>query len=489
MQLVKDLLYKAGITDIKGGTADKVDAVCFNSAEVGADSMFVAVKGTRTDGHLYIESAIDKGATVVVCEMLPEKLRDGVMYVKVQDSANALGFIASNFYQNPSERIALVGITGTNGKTTTATLLYRLFTGLGYKAGLLSTIRNYIGDKESPATHTTPDPVALHRALREMVDKGCTHCFMEVSSHALHQKRIAGLHFAGGIFTNISHDHLDYHKTFDAYIRAKQQFFTGLAGDSFALINADDRNAKVMVQASQARKVSYGLKSMCDTKGRIVENTFAGLMMNIDGLEVSCRLTGTFNAYNLLAVYATARLLDVDKQDALREISRLQTVSGRFEHIVSDNHITGIVDYAHTPDALLNVLNTIKDIRTGNEQVITVVGCGGDRDTRKRPVMARIATELSDKVILTSDNPRSEDPMEIIREMQTGVPAQHYKKILAVADRREAIRTACSIARADDIILLAGKGHEKYQEVKGKKLPFDDMQVLTDCFDEIINSE
>jgi UDP-N-acetylmuramoyl-L-alanyl-D-glutamate--2,6-diaminopimelate ligase len=331
--------------------------------------------------------------------------------------------------------------------------------------------------------------VAIQRLLREMVDRGCTHCFMEVSSHAIDQKRIAGLHFTGGIFTNISHDHLDYHKTFEAYIRAKQRFFTDLGSDAFALVNADDRNAKIMVQASPARKRTYGLRSMCDTSGKIVENSFAGLMMNIDGLEVSCRLTGTFNAYNLLAVYATARLLGIEKQDALRELSKLQTVPGRFEHLVSDNHITGIVDYAHTPDALLNVLHTVKDIRTGNEQVITVVGCGGDRDTGKRPVMARIASELSDKVILTSDNPRSEDPMEIIRQMQTGVPAQHYKKILSVADRREAIRTACSIAKPGDIILVAGKGHEKYQEVKGHKLPFDDMQVLAACFDEIINSE
>jgi len=488
MPLVRDLLYKSGITDIQGKTVASVDTVCFSSNQAGPGSLFVAVRGTKTDGHRYIGDAVEKGACVIVCEQTPAEQDTGVMYVQVKDSASALGHIASNFFNNPSDKLKLTGVTGTNGKTTTTTLLHRMFRDLGYHTGLIGTIRNLIDELEQPATHTTPDPIALNRLLADMVAAGCTHCFMEVSSHAVHQKRIAGLSFAGGVLTNISHDHLDYHETFDAYLKAKQAFFTALGRDRFALVNADDRNARVMLQHCSASHHTYSLRSMSDTRGRIMENSLSGLLMNIDGTEVSCRLTGTFNAYNLLAAYATARLLGIERQDALKAVSRLEPVEGRFQHVVSANKITGIVDYAHTPDALLNVLRTLSDIRTGNESVITVVGCGGDRDRQKRPVMAKIACELSDKVILTSDNPRSEDPMEIIRQMQSGVPPQHYRKVLAIVDRREAIRTACSLAVPGDLILVAGKGHEKYQEEGGRRTPFDDLQVLQETFDEMINA-
>jgi len=488
MALLKDILYKAGITDIKGKTITAVDAVTFSSGNAAPGSLFVAVKGAATDGHQFISHAVEKGASVIVCENFPETLTSGVMYVQVKNSAVALGHIAANFFGNPSERIMLTGITGTNGKTTVATLLHRLFMNSGKKAGLISTVRNLVGEKIFPASHTTPDPIVINRLLSEMVNAGCSHCFMEVSSHAVAQHRISGLKFAGGVFTNITHDHLDYHKTFEAYLKAKRDFFDSLGSDAFALTNIDDRNGKVMVQNTKAQVKTYSLRSMSDYRCRIVENTFTGLLLNIDNMEVWCRLNGGFNAYNLLAVYAVSSLLSINSNEILTQLSRLEPVDGRFEQVISSNKIIGIVDYAHTPDALQNVLGTIKEIRSGNEQVITVVGCGGNRDAAKRPMMSKIACEWSDKVILTSDNPRREDPMEIIRQMQEGVPAQHYKKVLSIVDRREAIRTACTIAKSGDIILVAGKGHEKYQEIGGERFPFDDKQVLQESFDEMINS-
>lgn len=488
MQILKDILYKSGIIDVVGRTDLTINSICFNSSLCEQGSLFIAVKGTQTDGHKFIKSAIEKGAVAVVCETLPEEMLGGITYVRVKDSNIALAYIASNFYSNPSEKLKLIGVTGTNGKTTIATLLHKLFTNLGYKAGLISTIQNIINDKTIASTHTTPDPITLNRLMAQMVLEECAYCFMEVSSHAVAQHRIDGLKFTGGIFTNITHDHLDYHQTFDNYLKAKKSFFDSLSSGAFAIINTDDRNARVMVQNTSASIKTFGMKSMSDFKCRIIENNFSGLLLNIDGHEVSCRLIGSFNASNLLAIYACAVTLGIDRLNALREISTLESVEGRFEYITSSNKIIGIVDYAHTPDALQNVLDTIKDIRTGNETVITVIGCGGDRDVSKRPVMAQIACDNSNKVILTSDNPRSEDPMEIIRQMQAGVLPQHYKKVLSIVDRREAIRTACTIAKQHDIILVAGKGHEKYQEIKGVKYPFDDKKILQESFDAIINS-
>jgi UDP-N-acetylmuramoyl-L-alanyl-D-glutamate--2,6-diaminopimelate ligase len=444
--------------------------------------LFVAIRGTQVDAHQYIPQAVEAGAVAIVCEELPAEIKPGVTYVRVSDSQQALGQIASNFFDNPSSKLQLVGVTGTNGKTTTATLLFELFRKLGYSCGLISTVENRINGEVIPSTHTTPDPVKLNGLLNLMVRENCTHCFMEVSSHAVAQRRVAGLSFRGGIFTNITHDHLDYHKTFDEYIRAKKGFFDMLGEDAFAVYNSDDRNGKIMVQNCKAEIVSFGLKTMADFRCKIVENTFSGLLLNIESNEVHCRLIGSFNAYNITGVYAAAVMMGEDKLNVLTAISSLGAVEGRFEYLISGNKVTGIVDYAHTPDALLNVLNTIKDLRTGNEQVITVIGCGGDRDKAKRPVMTKIACDMSDKVVLTSDNPRSEDPEKIIEEMKAGVQPQHYRKALSVTDRREAIKVACSLANPGDIILVAGKGHEKYQEVKGIKQPFDDKQVLEESF-------
>ncbi|MDQ3049752.1 MAG: UDP-N-acetylmuramoyl-L-alanyl-D-glutamate--2,6-diaminopimelate ligase [Bacteroidota bacterium] len=482
MKPLKEILYKAGLLEVIGSTSVEVDAIVFNSAEVVKGSLFVAVRGTKADGHDYILKAVTAGAAAVVCEEFPKTIRQGITYVKVTDSALALSVISGNFYDNPSSSLKLVGITGTNGKTTSVTLLFHLFRKLGYRCGLLSTVQNQINEEIYPATHTTPDPVKLNALLSTMVRENCEYCFMEVSSHAIVQQRVAGLTFTGGVFTNITHDHLDYHKTFDEYIRAKKGFFDQLGSEAFAIYNADDRNGKVMIQNCKAIKKSFALKSMADFRCRIIENTFSGLLLNIDSNEVLCRLIGTFNAYNITGVYATAIMLGEESLQVLTAISSLGSVEGRFEYVVSGNHIMGIVDYAHTPDALQNVLRTIKDIRTGNEKVITVIGCGGDRDAAKRPVMAKIACEMSDKVILTSDNPRSEDPERIIEEMKSGVQPQHFKKALAVTDRKEALKVACSLAKSGDIILVAGKGHEKYQEIKGVKYPFDDKQVLEDSF-------
>src|ERR1035437_6610021 len=478
MKLLKDILYKVGLTEVIGSTNISITAISFDSRKIEKDSLFVAVKGTLSDGHKYIDDTITKGAVAILCEELPQNINDKITYIKVKDTTSALGIIASNFYGNPSESLLLVGITGTNGKTTTVTLLFDLFRKLGYKVGLLSTVKNQINNDIIPATHTTPDAIQLNALLRQMLDKGCTHCFMEVSSHAIVQKRISGIHFAGAVFTNITHDHLDYHKTFAEYIKAKKGFFDMLSSDAFALTNKDDANADIMVQNTKATKKTYSLRAMADFRCKVVENQFSGLLLNIDNNEVWSKLIGNFNAYNLLAVYATAVLLKEDKTNVLTTLSTLNSVEGRFQYVRAENGIIGIVDYAHTPDALMNVLKTINDIRTGNEEVITLVGCGGDRDAAKRPVMAKIACDLSNKVILTSDNPRSEEPDAIIKQMQKGVDAVNYKKTLSITDRREAIKTACSIAKAGDIILIAGKGHEKYQEIKGVKHSFDDMLVL-----------
>mgnify|MGYP002780822394 CR=1 FL=1 len=471
-------MYKVRLEEISGSTHVAIASVAFDSRRVKKDTLFVATRGTAADGHDYISKAIESGAIAVVCEELPEQRDERVSYVKVTDSSYALGIIACNFYENPSEKIRIVGVTGTNGKTTTVTLLFNLFRSLGYSVGLLSTVQNKINNTVIPSTHTTPDALSLNELLNTMVEQGCEYAFMEVSSHAVAQNRIAGIQFAGAVFTNITHDHLDYHKTFSEYIKAKKGFFDMLPSTAFALINKDDKNGPVMLQNTRAAKHTYGLRTLADFKCRIVENHLNGLLLNIDNQELWVKLIGTFNAYNVLAVYATALLLKQDKTNTLTTLSNLNSVEGRFQYIKSTGGMIGIVDYAHTPDALKNVLETIKDIRTGNEQVITVVGCGGDRDAAKRPVMAAIACEYSNKVILTSDNPRSEDPEEILNQMQKGIMPHDAKKTLRITDRKEAIKAACSMAAKGDIVLIAGKGHEKYQEIKGVKHVFDDMEIL-----------
>ncbi|HET6245581.1 MAG: UDP-N-acetylmuramoyl-L-alanyl-D-glutamate--2,6-diaminopimelate ligase [Bacteroidetes bacterium] len=482
MKLLKDILYKAGLIDVAGSTNIAISSVAFDSRTVERDGLFVAVVGVNVDGHHFIDQAIAKGAVAVVCQEMPSELKPKISYIKVKDAALALSYIASNFYDNPSSSLNVIGVTGTNGKTTTVTLLYNLFLELGHKTGLLSTVVNKIGKETIEATHTTPDALQLNALLRKMVDSGCKYCFMEISSHAIVQHRTTGLTFAGGIFTNITHDHLDYHKTFDEYIKAKKGFFDMLPENAFALINRDDKHSGVMVQNSKARKKTYSLFAGGDYKAKIIESQLSGMMLNIDGQELWVKLIGSFNAYNVLAVYGTAMLLNQDKLKVMTAISALESVEGRFEYLKSKNNITAVVDYAHTPDALLNVLKTIKEIRTGNEQVITVVGCGGDRDAAKRPLMAEIACDFSDKVILTSDNPRSEEPDAIISDMKKGINAVNFKKALAITDRKEAIKTACTFAKPGDIILVAGKGHEKYQEIKGIKHPFDDLEVIKDTF-------
>ena len=479
MKLLKDILYRAGIEEVIGSTNVAIENVCIDSRQAKKFSVFIAVNGTLSDGHDFIEQAIKQGALAIVCEVLPTKLLKEVNYIQVKNSRLAAGMIASNFYGSPSESLKLVGVTGTNGKTTTATLLYELFVALGYKVGLISTVRNLINGVEVTATHTTPDPINLNKLLAEMVDAGCEFCFMEVSSHALHQHRVAGLDFAGAIFTNITHDHLDYHETFSNYIAAKKMLFDGLSSKAFALINVDDKNGEVMVQNTKAKVVTYGLKSMADRKAKILENNLTGLILNIDGQEVITRLIGSFNAYNILSVFGAAIELKEEKLQILTTLSNLHSPEGRFQFFKTPNNILGIVDYAHTPDALENVLSTIHELRTGNEKLVTLVGCGGDRDKTKRPEMARIAAEGSDKVILTSDNPRSEDAQQIIEDMKKGLDPVTVRKTVTILDRAEAIRTACMLAQPGDIILVAGKGHEKYQDIKGVKMPFDDMEILT----------
>ncbi len=458
--------------------------VQIDSRQVKEGSLFIAVKGSAVDGHRFIQKAIEQGAVAVVCETLPAEQLEGITYVQTASSAEAAGLIAHNFYDQPTASVQLVGVTGTNGKTTVATLLYKLFTALGYECGLVSTVENVIAGNVVPATHTTPDAVSLNKLLKQMKDAGCSHVFMEVSSHAVHQRRIAGLHFAGGIFSNITHDHLDYHKTFDEYIKAKKAFFDTLPADAFAITNIDDKRGLVMLQNTAAHKYSYSLRTAADFKGKILENSLTGLVMMVNDQEVHFRLIGEFNAYNLLAVYGAAVCLGEDKQQVLQALSNLSGAEGRFDYIISPKEkVIGIVDYAHTPDALLNVLATIKKLRTGDEQVITVVGCGGDRDKTKRPVMAEVACEHSDKVIFTSDNPRSEDPLAILNDMETGLNTAARRKALSIADRKQAIKTAISMAGPDDIVLIAGKGHEKYQEINGVKHHFDDKEVLQEMFE------
>jgi len=476
MQL-QDILYGITITNLVGQTNREVGVLTFDSRQVSNDAVFFAIKGTLSDGHTYINSVVAAGVPVVVCEQVPDDVVEGVTYIQVANSSVALGKMAANFYGNPSAKLQLVGITGTNGKTTIATLLFKLFRELGYKVGLISTVENHINDRIVPATHTTPNPVALNALLQDMVDAGCDYCFMEVSSHAVVQHRIEGLNFAGGVFSNITHDHLDFHKTFDNYIKAKKAFFDVLPASAFALTNLDDKNGMVMLQNTKATKKTYALKQLADFKAKILENSFNGLHLDIDHADVFFKLIGSFNAYNLLAVYGTAMLLGQDQLTVLTTLSNLTGAEGRFDYIVS-NGVIGIVDYAHTPDAVQNVLNTVQDIRKGTEQVITIIGCGGDRDKTKRPIMAQVACDWSDKVILTSDNPRTENPQTIVEEMEKGVSPTNRRKTLSIVDRREAIKTACHLAKPGDIILLAGKGHEKYQEINGVRYHFDDKEVL-----------
>ncbi|WP_231490212.1 UDP-N-acetylmuramoyl-L-alanyl-D-glutamate--2,6-diaminopimelate ligase [Pedobacter sp. Leaf170] len=481
MQL-QDLLYGVTIKELVGKTDREIAALNFDSRKVAKDDVFFAIVGTAADGHQYISQTVSQGAAVIICENLPEIEDYSVTYVKVDNTSVALGIMAGNFYGNPSKELKLVGITGTNGKTTIATILYKLFKDLGYKTGLISTVENFVNNTVVPSTHTTPNPVALNHLLKDMVDAGCDYCFMEVSSHAVSQHRIEGLTFSGGVFSNLTHDHLDFHKTFDAYLKAKKTFFDMLPKSAFALTNIDDKNGMVMLQNTKAHKKTYALKQLADFKAKIVENGFAGLHLDIDNEDVYFKLIGSFNAYNLLAVYGTAILLEQDKLKVLTLLSRLTGAEGRFDYIVSDDKIIGIVDYAHTPDAVQNVLNTIADIRKGNEQVITVIGCGGDRDKTKRPIMAQVACDWSDKVILTSDNPRTENPQSIIDDMEVGVSPSNKRKTLSILDRKEAIKTACHLAQSGDIILIAGKGHEKYQEINGVRNHFDDKEILLEQF-------
>ena len=485
MPLLKNILYGVSLEQVIGSTEIEVNALQIDSRKVSAGDCFIAIKGTAVDGHIFISKCIEQGVRSIVCEEIPAELTENVIYIKVQNSSKALGIIAGNFYDNPSSKMKVVGITGTNGKTSTATLLFGLFRSLGKNIGLLSTVQNQINDEIIPSTHTTPDAINLHKLLKQMADAGCEYCFMEVSSHAIDQNRIEGLKFTGGVFTNITHDHLDYHKTFEHYLKTKRRFFDELSPTAFALTNGDDRNGSIMLQNTKAKRYTYSLKSPSDYKTKIIENSVMGLQLEMDGVEMHTRLIGEFNAYNLTAVYATASLLGIEKQECLTILSSLTPPEGRFDQIISAKEkIVGIVDYAHTPDALKNVLQTINAVRNGNETVITVVGCGGDRDLAKRPIMAEIACKFSNKVILTSDNPRSEEPDEILKQMNTGVPVSDKKKVLTITDRREAIKTAVMFAQKGDIILLAGKGHEKYQEIKGVKIHFDDKEELKGMFEE-----
>ncbi len=473
-----DILQDIEILETFGDMNIEITSIEFDSRKAGEGSLFTAIKGTKTDGHKYLPDVEKSGAKAIVCEYLPASLDKSITYIKVKNSSEAFGVMASNFFGNPSRKLKLVGVTGTNGKTTVTTLLYDLYTGLGYYAGLLSTIKIRIGEKTVGATHTTPDALQINKLLKQMVDEGCSHCFMEVSSHSIDQNRIAGLHFAGGVFTNITHDHLDYHKTFEEYLRVKKRFFDELHDTAFALSNIDDKNGRVMMQNTKAAVKTYSLSRPADFRAKIIESSFEGMQLVIDGEEFWTKLVGRFNVYNLLAVYASAILLGENKQEILTTLSTEGAVEGRFDFIRSQNNIYGIVDYAHTPDALKNVLDTINSIRTGNEELITVVGAGGDRDKAKRPVMAEVAAVKSSKVILTSDNPRSEDPEEIVRQMEKGVGGENYMKVFSIINRREAIKTACALAKPGDIILVAGKGHEKYQEIKGVRHHFDDKELI-----------
>ncbi|MFZ6024788.1 MAG: UDP-N-acetylmuramoyl-L-alanyl-D-glutamate--2,6-diaminopimelate ligase [Bacteroidota bacterium] len=482
MTKLQDILYRVHLKQVHGSTDITVTGIQIDSRKLEKGNVFVAIKGTLSDGHVFIDKAVASGATAIVCETMPASLQDGITYLEVADSQEAVAYMAHQFYDEPSLKVKLVGVTGTNGKTTIATVLFKLFTRLGYKCGLISTVQNQVGDEIIPSTHTTPDAVSLNVLLKLMADAGCSHVFMECSSHAIHQHRITGLQFTGALFSNITHDHLDYHKTFDEYIRVKKSFFDHLPASAFAISNADDKRGEVMLQNTQASKYMYSLKTMAAFKGKILENALTGLIMMVNDKEVHFRLIGEFNAYNLLAVYGAAVCLGEDSEEVLTALSMLSGAEGRFDYVISGGLIIGIVDYAHTPDALENVLMTIKKLRKGHEQVITVVGCGGDRDKTKRPVMAQTACDLSDRVILTSDNPRTEEPEAILKDMEMGLSSSAKRKYISITDRKEAIRTAVSYAGPEDIILVAGKGHEKYQDIKGVKYPFDDKQVLLEMF-------
>jgi UDP-N-acetylmuramoyl-L-alanyl-D-glutamate--2,6-diaminopimelate ligase len=483
--ILKELLYKVAIEVVHGSTDVAVEAIDFDSRKIAVNTVFVAIRGTVSNGHDFIDKAISQGATAVICDALPANLLPQITYVKVKDTNVALALMAANFYNNPSQKLQLVGITGTNGKTTIASLLYQLFKKAGYKVGLLSTVKIMVDEVEYKATHTTPDSLTINYYLDKMIGEGCAYCFMEVSSHGIHQKRTEGLQFVGGVFTNLSHDHLDYHASFAEYRDVKKSFFDNLTKTAFALSNIDDKNGEVMMQNTKARKLSYALKTYADYKAIIIENQLSGLLLKINEQEVWVKLIGTFNAYNLLAIYGVAIELGIEKLEALRLLSELESVSGRFQFIVSNQKITAIVDYAHTPDALENVLQTINTIRTKNEQLITIIGCGGDRDKTKRPVMANIASEMSDKAILTSDNPRGENPEVIIQEMEAGITPVNYKKFVSITDRKQAIKTACQLAKPNDIILIAGKGHETYQEINGVRHDFDDMKIVKEILEQL----
>ena len=485
MKQLKDILYKVSIEAIKGNTYQQVADLVLDSRKAQQQSLFVALKGVQSDGHDYIDIAIENGAMVVVCENFPTQINQEITYIKVADSHLALAIMADNFYGHPSQKLKLIGITGTNGKTTTATLSHQLFTQLGYKVGLISTVKILIGKKEFEATHTTPDAITINQYLNQMVEDGCEFCFMEVSSHGIEQKRTEGLSFKAGVFTNLSHDHLDYHKTFVAYRDVKKKFFDQLPKDAFAITNADDKNGMFMLQNTAARKKTYALANVADYQVKVLERQLDGMLLTINQKEVWVKLIGTFNASNILAIYATAIELGMDENEVLLHLSTLESVSGRFEYIVSPGQLTVIADYAHTPDALENVLKTIKEIRTRNEQVITVIGCGGDRDKTKRPLMGKIASEMSDQVIFTSDNPRFEDPHDILDEIETGVEPQNARKVLTIENRRQAIKTAIKMANPNDIILIAGKGHETYQDIKGVKHHFGDLEEAQNFLNEL----
>ena len=485
MKALQNILVGVKLREVVGATQQEITGLQIDSRKITPGAAFVAIKGAQSDGNDFIQKAIENGATVIIGEQKPVELNPAITYIIVENAQEAVAIMAHQFYDEPSTKLKLVGVTGTNGKTTVATLLFKLFNELGYTCGLISTIENHIGKTIVPSTHTTPDPIQLNALLHQMVEAGCTHVFMEVSSHAIHQHRITGLHFVGGAFTNITHDHLDYHQTFEAYLEVKKAFFNQLPSSSFALTNLDDKNGAKMVLNTKAKKITYALHAPANYKGKILENLLSGLVMNINDIEVHCRLIGTFNAYNLLAVYGIAIELGEQPQEVLVILSALTGAEGRFDYIVSQENIIGIVDYAHTPDALENVLTTIAKLRKGNETVITVVGCGGDRDKTKRPIMAQVACDLSNKVFFTSDNPRSEDPNEIIKDMEQGLSSAAKRKYINIVDRKEAIKAAISFAKAGDIILIAGKGHEKYQDVKGVKHDFDDKQILENLFKEL----
>ena len=483
MVKLQDILYKVHLKQVHGSTDIDIAAIEIDSRKVSARCIFVAIRGAKSDGHHFIEKAVSSGAVAIVCEEMPASFSDSVTYLQVNNTQEAVAYMANNFYGEPSKKIKLVGVTGTNGKTTIATVLFKLFTQLGYKCGLISTVQNQIADKIIPATHTTPDAVSLNALLNQMYEEGCSHVFMECSSHAIHQHRITGLYFTGGLFSNITHDHLDYHKTFEEYIRVKKRFFDELPSSAFAISNADDKRGEVMLQNTHAKKYLYSLKTTASFKGKILENALTGLVMLVNDKEVHFRLIGEFNAYNLLAVYGAAVCLGEESETALTALSLLSGAEGRFDYSISSGLVIGIVDYAHTPDALENVLMTIKKLRKGHEQIITVVGCGGDRDKTKRPIMAQTACDLSDRVILTSDNPRSEDPSAILHDMEQGLNSAAKRKYISIVDRKEAIKIAVGFANREDIILVAGKGHEKYQDIKGVKYAFDDKEVLREMFE------